>query len=210
MPLPAQALLWDIKREALVPISIDIDVDGVRLIDSFTWDLHQGQLSPEQFSKRMIEELGLSRGFILPVAQSISRQLLDFRSAMPSWRSDGTVAAAEENLQLIDIDIRFRSIIYRDRMQWDVNCLNNSPEVFARCTVADLGLPQEMEAPIAYSVHQQLCKHRMTGSRSSTEDSRQISEDRLGPYISSVQPVDQYEFKSRDWSDHRPLSKPTH
>ena len=44
MPLPAQALLWDIKREALVPISIDIDVDGVRLIDSFTWDLHQGQV----------------------------------------------------------------------------------------------------------------------------------------------------------------------
>ena len=64
-------------------------------------------------------------------------------------------------------------------------------------------LIQEMEAPIAYSVHQQLCKHRMTGSRSSTEDSRQISEDRPGPYISSVQPVDQYEFKSRDWSDHR-------
>lgn len=91
----------------------------------------------------MVEELGLSRSFIIPVAQSIIRQLFDFRRAMPAWTSEGTISAgAEENLQLIEIDVRFRSIIYRDRLQWDVNCLYNSPENFARCTVADLGLPQ--------------------------------------------------------------------
>lgn len=44
MDISPRAILWDVKREALVPISIDIDVDGVRLIDSFIWDLHQSQV----------------------------------------------------------------------------------------------------------------------------------------------------------------------
>lgn len=41
--------LWDVKREALVPISIDLDIDGVRVIDAFLWDLHQSQVSKSLF-----------------------------------------------------------------------------------------------------------------------------------------------------------------
>lgn len=56
------------------------------------------------------------------------------------------IAAAAENLQVIDIDVRFRSVVYRDRLEWDVNCLHSSPESFARCTVTDLALPQASNA----------------------------------------------------------------
>lgn len=100
------------------------------------------QLSPEEFSRRMAEELGLSRSFVRPIAQSISRQLIDYRRRLPGWVSEGMVAAAAENLQVIDIDVRFRSVVYRDRLEWDVNCLHSSPESFARYTVTDLALPQ--------------------------------------------------------------------
>lgn len=90
----------------------------------------------------MTEELGLSRNFIRSIAQSISRQLIDYGRRLPGWVAEGMVAPAAENLQVIDIDVRFRSIVYRDRLEWDVNCLHSSPESFARSTVADLALPQ--------------------------------------------------------------------
>lgn len=100
------------------------------------------QLFPEQFSRRMSEELGLSRSFVQPMAQSINRQLLDYGHRLPRWATEGTIAAAAENIHPIDVDVRFRSVIYRDRLHWDVNSIHNSPERFARYTVADLGLPQ--------------------------------------------------------------------
>lgn len=101
------------------------------------------QLTPEVFSKHMSEELRLPPSFVQPIAQSISRQLAhaNFGRGLPGW-AEGTVAAAEERVHHVNIDIRFRSVIYRDHLQWDVNCLSNSPERFARCTVADLALPQ--------------------------------------------------------------------
>lgn len=41
--------LWETKREALVPIALDIEQHGedgvpVRVVDTFVWDLHQEQV----------------------------------------------------------------------------------------------------------------------------------------------------------------------
>lgn len=109
------------------------------------------QLSPEAFARRMSEELGLSPNFVQPIARSISRQLLDSDRVLSKW-AERTVAPATENIRHIDIDVRFRSVMYRDRLQWDVNCLRNSPELFARCTVADLSLPQVLFSISAVSL----------------------------------------------------------
>lgn len=40
---PTQAL-WGVRREVLVPLSLDIDIDGVRVVDTFTWDCHQSEV----------------------------------------------------------------------------------------------------------------------------------------------------------------------
>lgn len=82
------------------------------------------------------------RAFVQPIAQSISRQLLNYRRKDSGWRMEGNTAEAQEITCPIQIDVRFRSVIYRERLQWDVHCLQNSPECFARRTVADLALPQ--------------------------------------------------------------------
>lgn len=100
------------------------------------------QLSPDQFSRHTVEELGLSRTFIQPVAESIRRQLLNYARKLPGLATEGTIAPSSENIQPLEIDVRYRSVIYRDRLQWDVNSLHGSPEIFARHTVADLALPQ--------------------------------------------------------------------
>lgn len=99
------------------------------------------QLSPGKFARRMSEELGLPPTFMQPIARSISRQLLDSERVLNRW-AERTAGPVTESVRRIDIDVRFRSIIYRDHLQWDVNCLSNSAELFARCTVADLALPQ--------------------------------------------------------------------
>lgn len=100
------------------------------------------QLSPLEFSRRTCAELGIGLSFVQPIAQSIGQQLIEYGRKNPTWAVEGTIAPAGENIQTVIIDVRFRSVIFRDRLQWDVNCPYNSPEQFARITVADLNLPQ--------------------------------------------------------------------
>lgn len=145
----------------------------------------------------MCEELGVGLAFVHPIAQSISQQLIEYESKFPGWALEGTIAPAAENLVTVEIDVRFRSVIFRDQLKWDINCLHNSPERFARSTVADLNLPQELEAIIALVVHQQVSRHRLAPHQQNT------NEDIKGPCVSSVQPVDQYEFQTQNWKDNR-------
>lgn len=156
------------------------------------------QMSPEEFSRRTCEELGVSLAFVQPIAQSISQQLIDYESTFPGWALEGTIGPAAENIVTIDIDVRFRSVVYRDQVKWDVSCLDNSPERFARSTVADLNLPQELEPIIAMVVHQQVSSHRLAAP--SLSSSNEFVE---GPCISSVQPVEQYEFNTQSWKHNR-------
>lgn len=115
------------------------DKSGVFILSVF---VELVQVSPLEFSTRMCAELGVGSMFVQPMAQSISQQLIEYKEKVPGWALKGTVAPATENMKMILIDVRFRSVVYRDRFQWDANCLHNSPERFARSTVADLNLPQ--------------------------------------------------------------------
>lgn len=156
------------------------------------------QMSPEEFSRRTCEELGVGLAFVQPMAQSISQQLMEHESKFPGWALEGTTGPPAENIVTVDIDVRIRSVIYRDQFKWDVNCLHNSPERFARNTVADLNLPQELEPIIALVVHQQVSSHRLAVPSLSP-----TIKDIEGPCMSSVQPVDQYEFNTQNWERNR-------
>lgn len=156
------------------------------------------QMSPEEFSSRTCEDLGVGLAFVQPIAQSIVQQLIEYESKFPGWALEGTIGPAAENIVMIDIDVRFRSVIYRDQAKWDVSCLHNSPECFARSTVADLNLPQELEPIIALVVHQQVSSHRLAAPSLSP-----TNEDIEGPCICSVQPVDQYDFNTQNWKHNR-------
>ncbi|CAM9796065.1 unnamed protein product [Pylaiella littoralis] len=179
-------------------------VSRVRLIRDIipkSWKLPI--LSPGEFSRRACAELSVGSAFVQPMAQSISQQLIEHKRKFPGWTLEGMVAPAAENIQVLDIDVRFRSIIYRDQVRWDINCLHNSPERFARSTVADLNLPQEMEPTIALILHQQVSNHRMAAPSSISSSEGCHFKDIEGPCISPVQPVDQNEFNARNWKHNR-------
>lgn len=41
-------------------------------------------------------------------------------------------------------------IVYRDQFEWDINNAENSPEQFAECLCADMGLGPEFLLPITF------------------------------------------------------------
>ncbi|CAN0231105.1 unnamed protein product, partial [Phaeothamnion confervicola] len=147
-------------REFLVPLRIDVELEGVRLLDSAVWDLHDQNLSPEAFAARTVAELRLPARFERPIARQLHEQLRYFARAFPAWLSEGNAAPVGDSLVTLDIDVRSKWLVYRDRVEWDVSCPLNSPEAFARQTVADLQLPIELEAAIAVTMHEQIANHR--------------------------------------------------
>ncbi|KAJ1904087.1 SWI/SNF chromatin-remodeling complex subunit, partial [Coemansia sp. IMI 209127] len=68
------------QREVLVPIRLDIDADGYRLRDAFTWDLNNELVEPRWFAQGLCLDLDLPLEVFVPViAQSIEDQLEDYR-----------------------------------------------------------------------------------------------------------------------------------
>ncbi|KAJ1731365.1 SWI/SNF chromatin-remodeling complex subunit [Coemansia sp. Benny D160-2] len=68
------------QREVLVPIRLEIDADGYRLRDAFTWDLNNELIEPRWFAQGLCLDLDLPpEVFVSAIAQSIEDQLEDYR-----------------------------------------------------------------------------------------------------------------------------------
>ncbi|KAJ2370046.1 SWI/SNF chromatin-remodeling complex subunit, partial [Coemansia sp. RSA 2607] len=68
------------QREVLVPIRLDLDADGFRLRDTFTWDLNNELVTPQRFAQNLCTDLDLPvESFAAAVVQAIEEQLDDFR-----------------------------------------------------------------------------------------------------------------------------------
>jgi SWI/SNF-related matrix-associated actin-dependent regulator of chromatin subfamily B protein 1 len=47
-------------------------------------------------------------------------------------------------------------VVYRDQFEWDINNSNNSPEQFAECLCADMGLGPEFQLPIVLQIREKI------------------------------------------------------
>ncbi|XP_039028029.1 chromatin structure-remodeling complex protein BSH-like isoform X3 [Hibiscus syriacus] len=57
--------------ENLIPIRLDIEVDGQRYKDAFTWNPYDPDSEVVMFAKRTVKDLKLSPGFLPQIVQSI-------------------------------------------------------------------------------------------------------------------------------------------
>lgn len=66
--------------ELLVPIIIELDVEGFKVQDTFTWNLNERTITPEKFAEYFCEDLGLSSPstYIPYIAKNIKNQLNEF------------------------------------------------------------------------------------------------------------------------------------
>ncbi|KAF9343255.1 SWI/SNF chromatin-remodeling complex subunit, partial [Mortierella sp. AD094] len=158
------------KEDVLVPIRLEIDIDGLVLRDTFTWNLHESLITPEHFAEVLCEDLQFPvQQFAPQVSRSIREQIQDYHlpalsvSATPP--GDNVQAAQDDSRSsqelriLIKIDITVANTSLVDQFEWDISCPNNDPEQFAEILASELGLGGEFRTAIAHSIREQVQTH---------------------------------------------------
>ncbi|XP_043228206.1 SWI/SNF-related matrix-associated actin-dependent regulator of chromatin subfamily B member 1-A-like isoform X2 [Amphibalanus amphitrite] len=142
------------QEEQLVPIRLDMEIDGQRLRDMFTWNKNETLITPEQFAEVLCDDLDLNPVTFVPaIAQSI-RQQLEASSA------ESNCGDTTDQRVIIKLNIHVGNISLVDRFEWDVSDPLNSPEQFAQQLCAELGLGGEFVTAISYSIRGQISWHR--------------------------------------------------
>ncbi|GMN51434.1 hypothetical protein TIFTF001_020589 [Ficus carica] len=172
----------------LVPIRLDIEVDGQRFKDAFTWNPSDTDYEIVVFAKRTVKDLKLPPS-----------QLTDFRSF------EGQEMYTGEKIVPIKLDLRVNHTLIRDQFLWDMNNFESDPEEFAKTFCKDLGIedpevanilelninavffPSFFQPAIAFAIREQLYETAMQSVASARES--RISK------------------KGRRGADHTPASK---
>uniref|UniRef100_A0A0D9WCI8 Chromatin structure-remodeling complex protein BSH n=1 Tax=Leersia perrieri TaxID=77586 RepID=A0A0D9WCI8_9ORYZ len=138
-------------RDNLVPIRVDVEVDGQRYRDAFTWNPRDPDSEVISFAKRTAKDLKLPANFVPQMLHSIQGQLAEFRSY------EGEEMQIREKIVPLKIDLRINSTIIRDQFLWDIGNLDSDPEEFARTLCDDLNITDPEVGPaIAVSIREQL------------------------------------------------------
>ncbi|KAI8910932.1 hypothetical protein EDD86DRAFT_203960 [Gorgonomyces haynaldii] len=151
-------------KEMLVPIRLELDLEGVKIRDQFTWNMNETTITPEKFAEYLCVDLGINinqHGH--SIATNINNQINDWRRFYQ--REDFPVQ--EDSRVPIKLDVYCGSVHLQDRFEWDLSA-NNSPEDFARSLVRDLGLGGEFVALVAHSIREQILRIRREGEQEAT------------------------------------------
>lgn len=143
-------------KESLAPIRLDIEIDGYRIKDTFTWNVNEVAVTPEAFADVLCHDFDIPKHlFKQPIVSSIKEQLADYCAY--------GIAHADECQDLrvpIKLDIIVGNIMLNDQFEWDLNCPTNNAEEFAASLVAELGLSTEFISAIAHSIREQCFLYR--------------------------------------------------
>ncbi|KTW28693.1 uncharacterized protein T551_02543 [Pneumocystis jirovecii RU7] len=171
--IPKEIMLIQSQRpELLVPVRIEVDSDRHRLRDTFTWNLHEVSISPEQFAEVLCEDFSLPPQpyFATSIAKCITDQLSEYHhhhilddSVHNSELSSTFLASEQPYTAYKDDDMRIQvklDIIIAqynlvDTFEWDINNPYNDPEVFAERMCHELALIGEFKTAIAHSIREQ-------------------------------------------------------
>ncbi|CDW57875.1 SWI:SNF matrix associated [Trichuris trichiura] len=153
----AEALVENANQpEVLVPIRLDMEIDGYKLRDSFTWNKNELHITPEIFAEILCDDLDLPPSSFVPaVAQSIRQQL----DAFPS---ENLLGDQPDQRVILKLNINIGNLSLVDQFEWDMSEPENNPEAFAVQLCTDLGLGGEFVPVVAYSIRGQLAWHQRT------------------------------------------------
>lgn len=151
--------------EELVPVRLDLELEKLRLRDTFTWNLNDRLVSPQLFAENLIEDLKMPPEASQQLARQVHQELLDqLNNYYPHVYSAGVPAepdlpyGAHKNDDMritIKLNITIGHITLVDQFEWDINNHLNSPEDFAKQMSLDLALSGEFTTAIAHSIREQ-------------------------------------------------------
>ncbi|KAF9946936.1 SWI/SNF chromatin-remodeling complex subunit [Mortierella alpina] len=158
------------KEDVLVPIRLEIELDGLVLRDTFTWNLYESLITPEHFAEVLCEDMQFPAQQFAPlIAKHIREQIQDYHlpvlsTTVPPLEDQDPVVQEEgrpsqELRILIKIDITVANTSLVDQFEWDISCSSNDPEHFAEVLAAELGLGGEFRTAIAHSIREQVQTH---------------------------------------------------
>ncbi|CAK3901152.1 SWI SNF chromatin-remodeling complex subunit SNF5 [Lecanosticta acicola] len=153
------------QHEELVPVRLDIELDKLRLRDTFTWNLHEKVISQDVFTDYLVEDLKLPPEAIPEVSRQIKVEMQDqIQNFYPHIIvEDGPLEPGkpysehkdEEMRIMIKLNITIGRITLIDQFEWDISNALNSPEEFARQMAWENALSGEFTTAIAHSIREQ-------------------------------------------------------
>uniref|UniRef100_A0A6G1SHZ5 SWI/SNF-related matrix-associated actin-dependent regulator of chromatin subfamily B member 1 n=1 Tax=Aceria tosichella TaxID=561515 RepID=A0A6G1SHZ5_9ACAR len=150
---PAMVHLISNVDEVLVPIRLDMELEGHRLRDTFVWNKHEISITPEQFAEILCDDLELPvQPFVPAISQSIRQQI----EAFPT---ENILDQQTDLRVLIKLNIHVGNISLVDQFEWDLSETECTPEQFSLRLCAELGLGGEFVTAVAYSIRGQLSWH---------------------------------------------------
>ncbi|KAF2711687.1 SNF5-domain-containing protein [Pleomassaria siparia CBS 279.74] len=151
--------------EELIPVRLDIELDKIKLRDTFTWNLHDRVINPEIFAEYLVEDFKLPleiRGHLIQlINREIQEQIQDYypHAFFDDEPLDPHLPYSafknDEMRVLIKLNITIGQHTLVDQFEWEINNPLNSPEEFARQMSADLSLSGEFTTAIAHSIREQ-------------------------------------------------------
>ncbi|CAI4230321.1 unnamed protein product [Auanema sp. JU1783] len=185
--------------EDLVPIRLDMELEGVKLRDTFCINKNEKLITPDLVAEIICEDLDLpSNNFQPAVAAAIHQQLEAATEAPPL---DNNVSDQRAILKL-NINVGNQSLV--DQFEWDMSDPNNNPEDFARSLCSELGLGGEFASAIAYSIRGQLQWNQRTYAFSESPQPtvecpfrNPAESDQWGPFLETLTDAE-IEKKMRD------------
>ncbi|XP_023944021.1 SWI/SNF-related matrix-associated actin-dependent regulator of chromatin subfamily B member 1-A isoform X1 [Bicyclus anynana] len=146
------------QKQILVPIRLDMEIEGQKLRDTFTWNKNESIITPEQFAEVLCDDLELNTSTFIPaIATSIRQQIEGYPSEPPAILEEQS-----DQRVIIKLNVHVGNTSLVDQVEWDMSEKENNPEQFAMKLCAELGLGGEFVTGIAYSVRGQLSWHQRT------------------------------------------------
>ncbi|CAG09649.1 unnamed protein product, partial [Tetraodon nigroviridis] len=179
------------QSEVLVPIRLDMEIEGQKLRDAFTWNMNGSGtravlklMTPEMFAEILCDDLDLNPlAFVPAIASAIRQQIESYPTdSILEDQADqrviikvsfhtltcGMVATRPSgegesvSRPNLQLNIHVGNISLVDQFEWDMSEKENSPEKFALKLCSELGLGGEFVTTIAYSIRGQLSWHQRT------------------------------------------------
>ncbi|KEQ72069.1 SNF5-domain-containing protein [Aureobasidium namibiae CBS 147.97] len=151
--------------EELVPVRLDLELDKLKLRDTFTWNLNDRLVSPELFAQNLIEDLKMPADQSQVLIREVHKELLDqlnnyyphvYPAGQPAEPETLYNAHKNDDMRItVKLNITIGHITLVDQFEWDINNSLNSPEEFARQMSLDLSLSGEFTTAIAHSIREQ-------------------------------------------------------
>ncbi|OAL01270.1 SNF5-domain-containing protein [Phaeosphaeriaceae sp. SRC1lsM3a] len=151
--------------EELVPVRLDIEMDRLKLRDTFTWNLHDRVTNPLLFAQTLVEDFQVPPELRQIIVQQVDREIHDqvqdyyphayFNEEPLDPHQPYGAYKNDEMRILIKLNITIGQHTLVDQFEWEINNPLNAAEEFARQMAADLSLSGEFTTAIAHSIREQ-------------------------------------------------------